>query len=391
MATLRSRWWGHVCLAVLHDGTVEHALALRRQAQAAGLSVCFLTFDLWSGAVELAPPVTRVTDAAALRAHVSHWESRALFLQSPYPEQYPEWFFESTVDIVLAYAGYGLTLSTWTHGHFATDAIRATSYLLAAGPYSYDGYIGHNPQATVLLTGNPLLYQLRQQLRRPRRAGRPATVLWAPHWTKQLWDGTRGFSRWQESVAAILDWTRSNPAARLVFRPHPIFQLALQAYLGTGQTASHREAAKSIDIATDGPALESVRLLLELSNVEVSTGGLLDDVLRCDALVTDGISIIAYWSATGKPMLVVRDAQSPEFNADGTALVAAADVAADGRQVRDWLRAWAAGTVPPSPERVDLSRTVHPTFDESPVRLWQRALPPVPLAERVRRTLGRPA
>ncbi|WP_144120655.1 hypothetical protein [Catellatospora sichuanensis] len=391
MRSLRDRWSGHVCLAALPVATVEHLIAIDRQASAAGMTTCYLTFgnsnfDLDARAIEGIAKATVVQDAEQLRRHVADSRSAAVFLQSPYPEHYPAWFFDCADSFSLAYAGYGLPLSTWTHGHFRTDPILASSYLLAAGKYELDGYAANSPNADVLLSGNPLLWELRDRLSHAGPARDDgAKLLWAPHWTKTLWDGSRGYSRWQESAGAMLDWKKSRPSDHLVFRPHPIFKMALESYLDGATSVAHREAAKSIDMATDGWAVEVIRELLALPNVEVSTSSMVDDILRCDALVTDGISIIAYWSATGKPLVVIRDSASPRFNDDGEALVSVAEVAANGSEISEWLQKWSAGAVTASPGRAEASRRIHPTLASSPVDIWKAALPADTIVSRARR------
>ena len=238
-----------------------------------------------------------------------------------------------------------LPLSTWTRGHFRMAPILASSHYWPRASTNLMVTPPTTTYRTPSSAGNPLLYELRSRLP-PADPARDETakLLWAPHWTKALWDGTRGYGRWRESVAALLDWKKSRPSGHLVFRPHPLFKAALEFYLGTGKSVAHREAAKSINIGADRWALELIRELLALPNVELSTSSLVDDILRCAALVTDGISIIAYWSATGKPLLVIRYSASPPFNDGGEALVSVAEVAANGLEISEWLQKWSSGT-----------------------------------------------
>jgi hypothetical protein len=177
-----------------------------------------------------------------------------------------------------------------------------------------------------------------------------------------------------DSVDAILTWTQAHPSCRLIFRPHPILRHAIDTYLAHGTSAVHREAARSVDVREDRWALELLRTLLRLSNVEISSRSLEEDVMRSDGLVTDGISIIALWAATGKPMAVFRDAASAPLNHEGMSLVAAADVVTYALELHDWLAGW-VGQIGSSRGRlVAASEAAHPSFEDSPVAIWLNTL-----------------
>jgi hypothetical protein len=366
----------------LPSATFENLVAVRRQAIRCELTTCYLTFgeskfDLDAQALEGIENEMRIRDASDLHRHVASEKPLGVFLQSPYPEHYPEWFEREAAHIPLAYAGYALGLGTWTEGNFHTGLIQKCTYLLACCATEFEGYQTHNPQARVTLAGSPLLYEVRRAFHaaRPHQVNREnATLLWAPHWTRTYPHSPRGYSRWMDSVDAILTWTQAHPSCRLIFRPHPILRHAIDTYLAHGRSAVHREAARSVDVHEDRWALELLRTLLRLSNVEISSGSLEEDVMRSDGLVTDGISIIAFWAATGKPMAVFRDAASAPLNDEGMSLVAAADVVRHALELHDWLGSWASQVGSSRGRLVSASEAAHPSFEESPVGVWLNTL-----------------
>lgn len=150
-------------------------------------------------------------------------------------------------------------------------------------------------------------------------------------------------------------------------RPHPILALALANAEGA---KSHREAKTVIDAERDFEALGNWLGLLRLPNVRLSTSSLLSDVLRHDALLTDGVSIIGYFADTGKPLAVFRDARSPEFNQVGEGLVSTADVVADGSEVASWLDDLVSRPMTIDTRRIATMRQLFPTPAQSPVQSW---------------------
>jgi hypothetical protein len=346
----------HICLAARALSTVEHLGAIARQAETAGLDLCWLDLADEPG---IAAAIRTYADADAsplvvasaedLSGHIHARRSVAVWIQSPYPEHYPEWFWTSVAGRV-AYAGYGLTLSTWEAGLYDLTPYRDAAWLVTESRDTQEGYIarGVDP-ARVLLVGNPLLAELR--LRDGRELDRPFKILWAPHWSED-WFGGRGYSRWRETVGPVLRYAQEHPRSRVLVRPHPLLPPAV---------------ARAPD---DDAAAAAFRELSNLPNAMTSTGRLVDDILSSKALVTDGVSIIAYWSATGRPLGVTRDADSPPLNAVGQALVAAAALLDSPERVTSWLET--APDAPLDERRRALSAEFHPTFDTSPIALWDQ-------------------
>ena len=373
----------HICLASLRTPVIEHLLIIREQASRVGVDTCLLDFgqsdfDLTKYGLHSHYNFNIVHDAKTLADHTSTSCSSAIVLQSPYPEHYPSWFKGHPGFPPFAYFGYGLPLSDWTVGHFATPLIQDCTYLLASSHYQVQGYQENVPKAQTQLTGDPLLYELRRFQRFNTSSDfnqDRSTFLWAPHWTRSWTDTSSGYGRFQESCSNILTWFRNNPSAQLRFRPHPLLGEALHFALAEKLESNHREVNKSLNPELDISSLSSLRALLDLPNVTFSDKSLVQDVLESSALVTDGVSIIGYWASTGKPMLIIRDKDSANFNNYVIDLIESVDACTPGKEIENWL-----DQIYHSPSENLLSRaianSIFPTYRKSPVDKWLGTLKP---------------
>jgi len=343
----------HICLAAKPLATVEHLVAIAEQARAVGIEHCYL--DAVAGGDELltllgGDTTVVVTTQREFRKHLKAARSHAVFVQSPYPEHYPEWFWPTAIARGLAFTGYGLNLSTWEHGLYGLDTFRQASHLLADSTLVAGKYIEYGVDPSrVTMTGNPLLWDLRRrdEAWEPLREDR---LLWAPHWTATWFDEPRGFARWRETVRVVDAYAESRPDATVLVRPHPLL-------------------LETIQTDDDDDDITAFRTLLDRPNVALSSGSMLDDILASSRLLTDGVSIIAYYASTGRPLGIVRDDASPRFNATGERLVAAAEELTSPESIGRWLADPAPGL---DEGRRALSRQLHPTAPDSPISIWAR-------------------
>ena len=246
----------HVCLVPRGLVTVEHLGTVRRQALETGAEVCWLDLgddDKISDAVRTwadanADPIS-VTSPKELRRHVKRHRSRGVFIQSPYPEHYPEWFWPVAADAGLVYSGYGINISTWEEGHYGLVTYELCSAVIVESEEIRSHHIrwGADPES-IHAFGSPLLYQVRRRLQESSPLA--YDLMWAPHWTAD-WFGSRGYSRWR-------DYARADPGRSVLVRPHPL--------LPAGIADDH------------GPDADAYRQLVELPNVMVSSGPILDDI-----------------------------------------------------------------------------------------------------------------
>lgn len=372
----------HICFAYLESPTAEHNDALKDQWDLTTGISCQMDFEMNSFSLAgHSSKNSRINnaylDGESVKKHLRATRSLAVFLQSPYSEHYPDWFVDFSADLNFAFAGYGISLSNYLDGQFRTPLIQSSRYLLASSNYDVNGYkLNCSSSSEVILTGNPLMYEIRKSLVVQSDLKQPMILrfLWAPHWSKFWLQGRKGFARWQITVEPILKFASDNPNIQVVIRPHPILHEALISHLKTGKDLN-RESQVSIDTGLDSEYLLLFQTLLSLKNVSFSKSSLKEDVLNSSHLVTDGVSIIAYWATTGKPILVVKDSESPSFNEDGIKLINEIDVASDSTEISHWLQHVTLNVKNGSHDSlVDLSKKLHPTFLQSPAEIFKRSI-----------------
>jgi hypothetical protein len=91
------------------------------------------------------------------------------------------------------------------------------------------------------------------------------------------------------------------------------------------------------------------------------------DILRATALLTDGVSIIPYYSTTGKPLGISRRHGTwRHLDSSGKALINQSDVLSTPRQIRRWLDAATVLDPQISKDRQDLVSHLFPLKAKSP-------------------------
>ncbi len=301
-------------------------------------------------------------------SHYNTMQSKAVFFQSPYPEHWPNWFTENHDLFDYGYIGYFLSLADYPFGQFAAPLIQNSKYLIAGSPYELEYYQREcKSAANIIFAGNSLMFKLRAQIKKcsPRSSTGIKEILWAPHFSNSWIDNSKGFSRWRLCIEPIFKLINLNPNLSLTFRPHPLLAAALKTELRNIPNLIHQ----GVPVFSELELLQ-FRNLLSLPNVEFSEGPMLDDIIKCDALVTDGLSIIAYWAATGKPMLVVQDALTPSWNQDGVKIMGASEKASTELEVNSWLNEITKKRTMNNLELIKISNEIHPTFEKSPAEIF---------------------
>jgi len=354
----------HICIGVTSTGTDEHIDELIREALDLHLSICIVQFTEGEivGNHRNSIEKNKFATSLALLGHMRKTQSLALFLQSPYSEHYPEWLTEAKNLVPIAYAGYGLALSNWTDGHFKTPLILAASYLFASGEYDFRGYESHSTSARVIRSGNPLLFRLRSLMDKKGKSKLPSSLLWAPHWTDTWVDGTKGFSRWRECLPHLYEWAIANSTKNVNIRPHPFLRKEIDSYLDENQSTN------------DDPSFSLLKKFLILENVNLSENTMIEDILTNDVLVTEGVSIIAYWASTGKAMYVVRDIDSPKLNKNGEQILVNASGIGKSNDLSLWLRQIVDKKTRINKKLIKPTERVYPSYPESPLQIWLQGM-----------------
>ena len=299
-----------IVVACCSPGPFEHVRAFVDQVIAHDHSVVLVDASL-DGDLGLSPIVQSCLQGAdlhslALDKTIETFKPLGIVMQMPYLEMYNASWQEIEYRHRAAYLGYGINLIKVPH-QYSSGPLRRFKYLGAHGPGEVEAYIeGGCLHRSVRWVGNPLLWQLMTLDSGKKRnaigknsfsADAKITILWAPHWAKD-WYGGLGTTTFPETLFDICGIAQDNPSVQFVLRPHPFL---LKKF---GIVASRADQ--------DALTLKWLELSV-LPNVTISNSTMGDDIMNADICITDGVSIIAYASALGIPVVITRRKGSPEF------------------------------------------------------------------------------
>ncbi len=153
----------------------------------------------------------------------------------------------------------------------------------------------------VVVTGLPKYEYLWRYMKDNRREKKQAVdfekyIIWAPHHSVDKdWFN---FATFHKIYRFMLDYVEGRPYYHFVFRPHPAFY---NNYVSSGVLAK-----KEMDLFYDK--------WNSLNNTSISDNKDYADVfLKSDAMITDGISFLASYQITGKPLIWTKNEGCQEF------------------------------------------------------------------------------
>lgn len=341
--------------------------ALSEQIRGAGADVCQMK------PVESADPGQdsdssdefgpHAVDQIMFQGHVDASRSKALIFQYPYLEKYPSWVGSALRTNNTVYAGYGIPLSTWEHGLYNGPIIKNLSIFIASSNRDAWKMKTRNPTVRVLKAGNPLLWQLRNS---PSPHEVSIDVLWAPHWTQSWFDESAGYSTFLDLLPAMCMAVSKKPALKFVCRPHPLLEKALWVAEGGDPQGLPETVTQTARALVDSPNFELWHTLTAAANFKISRSSMLQDICAARALISDGVSILAYWAATGKRVFVPRSKNTSRFNGDGNRLMKTLlSGAPDEKNLLSFLTEVEIASEPLL-DMQKVSRRLHPTGRVSP-------------------------
>jgi hypothetical protein len=242
----------HLCGAYIKSATQEHLDAIKIQTTNAGSFFCNLQFpknkysDMnYSNTGRFQSNVYNF-EHTFIR-HITRMKSKALFIQEPYKDFYPAWFSKQITEVDFAYAGYSLSLVDYFPGQYGSDLIKNSKYLLAGSENEYVGYQKNaSHKSNVMLTGNPLMYNLRESLKFTNsQTNKSKVILWAPHWIQEWENSENGFARWDTALDLLNSFLSKNSDCSLIFRPHPILRIAIQEKIKVDKRKTNNEVLKT--------------------------------------------------------------------------------------------------------------------------------------------------
>ena len=296
-------------------GLVDHLAAIARQFFACGGSPHVVELSgkgLPDWAKSSLSFATFVSEAECI-ARADMWE--AIWFARPYSRVLSAEWQKMQLEKPVVYSGYGLPISKWdefAHREFLQDVCDLI-LLRSASEEKRLGELGLSKKA--IASGDPLLHDVISATAMLQKSDVCRTLLWAPHWSKKI-NGARGFYNWRWTVGPIYRHMKKYPNLALVVRAHPFLLNAESKFL------RHRTVGK----------------LFSLPNVSISDSSLIADIQRADALITDGVSIIGYYAATGKPLATTSHVLfPPPFSIEGRALVRASGTVSTPRGLSRFL------------------------------------------------------
>ena len=349
----------HICLAARANSTIEHLQSLALQATTGrprGLLARPRTRGRHRGSDPGLRPFRRhpflgAGSAGTRTALRRDAQDRWAWIQTPYPEHYPDWFWSAVEPWPLCFAQYSIQMMTWEHGLYGLNTYKQCRWILVESSVAPQRLSrGPDPRGPEsYLAGNPTLYELRHGDRSPVGATNH-DLLWAPHWS-QDWFGQRGFSRWREWPRCPR-WAGRNPRVR--WRCD---------HIRSSTRCWKRRARRCRRIRIPGPAHTSERWTLRPIH-----GG------RCAAeplaAVRRKLSDSGLFATTGKPLGLIHDHESPDFCELGYAILGCSDVLSTPGAISAWLDDLPEAV--PSAKRAYVANQLLPDFAESPIAMWNR-------------------
>ncbi len=316
---------GPVVMLITDTSIQEHFDAVRHQ---------FVQMDYPTISID---PSNESSDFPRSQADLKSWlgdlNPLAVFIQTPYLETLPQLWQPVITSQPFCIPGYALHLAGddfwWgiSHGQFGLSGYVLAHHVFAANKPIADSF--HKcglSSSQVILTGDPLTWSMRRDSQ-SRDVGAYFDLLWAPHWTPTNLTGRRSaYRNVERDTELVLQYAEAGNSVCL--RPHPLLTKAA-------------EEASVFSVLDSGlleqSFLETWKELVSHKNVTLSTATMVEDIHRCKRLLTDGISIIFYWSLTGKPIAISSRHDSPTFADFAEPLLNEIPKLFNEREILDWL------------------------------------------------------
>ena len=262
------------------------------------------------------------------------WQSRRrktiFFLQTPYiDDHYSELTKQLFEKCRNAYINYGVNIERGETVALNLGVFKRFSPLLVANLSERQKFLdlGIDPSSLVV-TGMPGPFEVHSrcfssapQRKTPKEQRR--VLLWAPHWITE-------WTTWGSVLPELLSIAKAHPELKVVVRAHPFLTAVTKKLLPKEYRSAADDSQASLNLMAE---------FLSLENVSLSSFNMVDDCIRSDWLLTDGVSIIAYWAATGKHLAITRSVKSPAFSEESDSITAHSQLIDTGQkgQVQRWI------------------------------------------------------
>ncbi len=135
--------------------------------------------------------------------------------------------------------------------------------------------------------GNPFIFEVRRRNILEFNP-KPKQILWSPHWTEKI-------STWEEVLPYLFEIAVNNPDLKIVVSAHPFLSQITDLKVPDAYKRSKTKSKYSLSM---------LKRFLKLRNVENVGKSLIAEIIKSDICITDGVSMIAYFGCTGKPIII---------------------------------------------------------------------------------------
>jgi hypothetical protein len=239
----------------------------------------------------------------------------AVFMPTPYDAQRHESLAASRLKLPIHYVNYGLNISPHPDIEFELPFYGKCAAIYSENEYCTEHFARAGVRrARIIPTGSPALDHWDVE----RSRSDEPTVLWCPHWTTRWHDAsahTIGYSTFLPSYRAVLDEAERRPHMRFIIRPHPYLWEELRSeslWTEDDEHRFHERALELKNVTVEGGVTVTTRYPLYPSHLE--------QFEQAWAMVTDGISFLAEFGYTGKPILLTEARGNPGWNPVGRAI-----------------------------------------------------------------------
>jgi hypothetical protein len=250
----------------------------------------------------------------------------AIFLPSPYPGHRHESLAPAALTVPVHYVPYAFHIWADDDSAYRAQFYRECAAVYAENGYTRGKYVAAGVDASrVVPTGSPALDVWDQ----PHGRSDTPTILWCPWWSATE-DG--GYSTFVDSYATVLAEAERRPAMRFVLRPHPLLWGQLRkerAWSDDDERRFFEHVANLPNVTVYGGVGPGVRYPFYPGHVR--------QFQAAWAMVTDGISFLAEFAYTGKPLLLTQASGNAGWNEVGQRIAEVVDRSDGSAGLSDFL------------------------------------------------------
>ena len=267
-------------------------------------------------------------------------EPAYVFYQTTFSIQHPTCLPKDVSQFAkVCFVPYGFYLTDYTFNKLSLDFLANAHTLFFESPKSLeimDQMLGHNiakiAKSKTVISGLPKLEELRKFTvefeKNPRqfdhlwKGKNTKRIIWAPH-CSLLWNGSNpGFSTILNNLDYICEIFRQNKNLECVLRMHPFLEDALIR----NQVFDETSLKQFLDFIDLQP------------NMRVDkSDNYFDLFVSSNAMITDGVSFLAEYALTKKPLLNTINNDGPSLNLLGESLRSNLYTAINNEEIKNFI------------------------------------------------------